>query len=96
MKFTIYNEDGQKMGKIYYFDGVKNVARLLIDQIEVLTIENVLDETSKNVYDPKFEKYVFEDQRGRSFVLNRSAVIDNLGKSPSAISNEASDIERLS
>ena len=31
MKFTIYSYNGLKMGKIYYLDGVKNVARMLID-----------------------------------------------------------------
>ena len=50
------------MGKIYYLDGTKNVARLLIDQIDIFTLENELfDESSKKVYDPKFELFVFEE-----------------------------------
>ena len=33
------------MGKIYYLDGVKNVARMLIDRIDIYTINDLLDET---------------------------------------------------
>ena len=70
------------MGKIYYLDGAKNVARMLIDQIDIFTLENNFDEASKKVYDPKFELFVFEDGRRRS-LYGPSSIMDNFGKSPS-------------
>jgi hypothetical protein len=54
MKLVIYQEDHEQLAKIYYLDGVKNVARLLIDQIQLLKIDDELHQHDKKIYSPKF------------------------------------------
>lgn len=67
--------------KIYYHDKVNNIARLLVDQIDLLSLNGSNDllqgevmEDDKKIKDPEFAVYDFEEAKRRRDSL-RSSVI---------------------
>ena len=59
MKLVIYEYEGQYKGKIYYFDGTSNVARMLLQKIDLLALDDELEDAENNIYDPEFEEFEF-------------------------------------